>query len=67
MGRMAIELRALRATSRWQRAVGAIGLVVLVWVGSDLERIIGSGTPDGSPGQSPPAEGHDPSQFQHGG
>ena len=59
-------------TSRWQKVVGVIGLVVVVWVGSDLYDVVTSGGERPSGGTPPagdqaPAGGgtHDPSQFRH--
>jgi hypothetical protein len=64
----------------WQVAVGIAGLAVVLWVGTDLYRIIDVGlsrpavSPNHAPQQapagdapSPPANSpHDPSKFNHG-
>jgi hypothetical protein len=66
-------------TSRWQRVVGMLGLVVVLWVGSELYDVIFfDGTFRGGPQQGPvenndpdgdrtppTSGGHDPSQFGH--
>jgi len=66
-------------TSRWQKVVGVIGLVVVLWVGRDLYDVVTSGgerpsggrPPAGDPAPpagdpAPPAgDAHDPSQFRH--
>lgn len=66
-------------TSRWQKVVGILGLVVVVWVGSEMYEVVffdgtfpagGQHAPvetqdqDGDP--TPPSTGpHDPSKFGH--
>lgn len=46
--------------SLWQKVVGVIGLVVLLWVGGDLFEVVTSGSADsGDPGGSRPG-GHAP-------
>jgi len=71
--------RMITGTSRWQKVVGIAGLVVVLWVGSELYDVIfydGSGfgggqhapadnqDQDGDP--TPPSTGpHDPSRFRH--
>lgn len=69
---------ATTRTSRWQQAIGIIGLVVVLWVGDNLFDAItsdgmGSGggpgghaPPGETPTTQPPAGEHDPSQFDHG-
>jgi hypothetical protein len=66
-------------TSRWQKVVGAIGLVVILWVGTQMYGAVfgGVGGGDHAPGQETPVEnqepeidveddgGHDPSQRDH--
>lgn len=77
------EHGATTGTSRWQMLVGAMGLVVAVWVGGDLYDIVTSGGtgPGGarSPGVNAPAGqpsppggpggdgGHRPPAGGHGG
>ena len=58
--------RAATRTSRWQKVVGVVGLLVVLWVGGDLYDVVTSGgeSPPGRPGGGPPAS-HDPSQFKH--
>lgn len=60
-------------TSRWQKAVGALGLLVVLWVGSQMYNVIffdgtfpGAG-PGSTPGQEAPAPGaeHTPSRGNH--
>lgn len=63
---------ATTGTPRWQKVVGTIGLVVVLWVGNDLLEVVtsggerpGGGTPPAGE-QGPPASApHDPSQFRH--
>lgn len=38
------------ATSRWQKVVGVLGLIVVLWVGNDTYQVI-----DGNFGGGPPA------------
>ncbi len=61
---------ATTGTSSWQKAVGIVGVAVLVWVGGDLFDVVtsdGSTPAQGPDGQTPPAgEDHDPSQYDHG-
>lgn len=65
-------------TSRWQKAVGALGLVVILWMGSQMYDVIffdgtfpgagpGAGQVDPQPGQEAPAPGgaHTPSRGNH--
>lgn len=63
------ERGATARTSRWQKAVGIIGLVVVLWVGSETYEVlygdIGDGGPGGpgggnhGPGQDTPVENQD--------
>ena len=66
--------RPTRRISRWQMAIGALGAVVVLWVGGDLAEIVtsggsagsgpGAGQHGGAPGGPPTtASGHDPSNF----
>ena len=60
--------RAVTRTSRWQKVVGVVGLLVVLWVGGDLYGVVTSGgeDPPGRPAGGPPAgQPHDPSQFKH--
>lgn len=71
------ERRATTGTSRLQKLIGIIGVVVVLWVGSDLFDVVtsGGGGPvgpggmpgdQGPPGNAPPGEPHDPTSFDHG-
>jgi hypothetical protein len=56
---------ATPGAARWQKAVGIIGLLVVLWVGSQMYDVlygdIGGGGPGGGhgPGQDAPAENRD--------
>lgn len=57
--------------SRWQKAAGTMGLVVVVWVGGDLIDIATSdgrrpSAPVTQDGQAPAPGAHDPSNVDHG-
>ena len=52
---------ATAGTSRWQKLIGAIGLVVVLWVGNNLFDVVTSGASgpggDGGPGgHAPPRD-----------
>lgn len=51
---------ATTSTSRWQKVVGIIGLVVLLWVGSDTYDVVVDDSGGGSGGGT--EEEHGPSQ-----
>jgi hypothetical protein len=58
---------ATTGTSRWQKAVGILGLIVVLWVGNDTYKVIdgdfGGGAGGGGehgPSQDAPAEYQDP-------
>jgi hypothetical protein len=62
---------ATTGTSRWQKVVGIIGLVVLLWVGYQMfvagPGLGGGGGPGGGghgPGQGPPVENQE-QQIEH--
>lgn len=67
------DREATAGTSRWQKVVGVIGLVVVLWVGGDLFDVAtrgderpGAGAGPGTPPDgAPPGEPHDPSGFDH--
>lgn len=48
-------------TSRWQKAVGILGVLVVLWAGSDTYEIIDSDSGGGNhgPGQDTPVENQD--------
>jgi hypothetical protein len=54
---------ATTGTSRWQKAVGILGVLVVLWVGNDTYKVIdgdfGGGGGDHGPGQDTPAENQD--------
>ncbi|MBA2386151.1 MAG: hypothetical protein H0V69_03555 [Acidimicrobiia bacterium] len=49
---------AVTGTSRWQKLIGILGVVVVVWVGGDLfDAVTGSGGgPGGGPGDQAPGD-----------
>ena len=59
------DRRATTGAARWQKAVAIIGLLVVLWVGSQMYDVlygdIGGGGPGGGhgPGQDAPAENQD--------
>jgi hypothetical protein len=57
--------RTTTGVSRWQKVVGGIGLVVLVWVGSEIyDTISATGPSPGSPGGDHGPGGPGPGQDQ---
>ncbi|HEX9765277.1 MAG TPA: hypothetical protein VGA36_00840 [Nitriliruptorales bacterium] len=58
-------------TSPWQKVVGSIGLVVVLWVGSETYDTVtgdfGGGGGDHGPGQNAPVENQDPETDTDGG
>ena len=61
---------ATTSTSRWQKVVGAVGLVVVVWVGSEVyESVTGDfgGGGGHGPGQNAPVENQDQETETDGG
>lgn len=78
--RVGPDRKSTGGTTRWQKVVGIIGLVVALWVGSEMYDTVfprGPGPGGPGPGQHAPGEnqeqeidtgddgGHDPSQFEH--
>jgi len=75
--RVGPDRRSISGTSRWQKVVGIIGLVVALWVGTEMYDVIVGDFGGPGPAQHSPAEnqeqqidpegdgGHDPSQFDH--
>jgi hypothetical protein len=56
---------ATTGTSRWQKAVGILGVLVVLWIGNDTYKVIdgdfgaGAGGGEHGPGQDTPAENQD--------
>jgi hypothetical protein len=56
---------ATTSTSRWQKVVGILGVLVVLWVGNDTYKVIdgdfggGAGGAEHGPGQDAPAENQD--------
>ena len=55
---------ATTGTTRWQKVVGAVGVLVVLWVGNDTYKVIdgdfgGGGGGDHSPRQDTPVENED--------
>lgn len=57
------DLKSTTGTSRWQKVVGIIGILVVLWVGNDLlDNVLDRG-PGGGGGHSP-GQGEPPAEYQ---
>lgn len=59
------DRKSTTGTSRWQKVVGIIGILVVLWVGNDLlDNVLDRGPGGGGGGGHSPGQGEPPAEYQ---